>query len=322
MITKKQPMKILSPFVFGLSLLLFQACGSDAPSSQQTNGADGSDTAAVAETPSLPTSHDCQPGGEILDGNQFWARDLELLLVIKADDRTFDESFGASHRALEIYDTKDCRLVDRQELPINVSPDFPYYLAEITYNSANKLLAIKGFSTIYIYDLAARRLLPQLEPQFRKARYGVDAQSGMIHRLEVWENYLVGYAQDYGSFAFDLSQHEAPKAALPFAEYEQEEKFYSLFIFPSGVGHQAVMPEYDWEAGEFSINPAFEQPLPLNLDATQSARNNRFLVLRQTDAERTPQAFDLLKRERVELPTDVAAQQTQGILDWLRRNRR
>jgi len=37
---------------------------------------------------------------------------------------------------------------------------------------------------------------------------------------------------------------------------------------------------------------------------------------------RTPQAFDLLKRERVELPANIATQQTQGILDWLRQNRR
>ncbi len=313
-------MRYLLPFALGMSLLVFQACGDGTSSGQQSEAENGSDTTDIAGSPALPASHDCQPGGEILEGNQFWSRDLELLLVIKADETTLDENLGASHRILEVYDTKDCSLVQRQELPVNVSPDFPYYLAEINYNNTSKLIAVKGFSNIYLYDLGNRQLLPQIQAQFLKARYAVDAQSGMIQRLEVWEDYLVGYAQDYGSFAFDLSQSGQLKPVLPFAEYEREEQFYSLFLFASGTGYQVILPDYNREANEFSINPAFKKPLELNLDVAKSARNNRYLILRQTDEARTPHAFDLLKRQRVELPANIASQQTQAILAWMRQN--
>lgn len=318
-------MKYALPFLLSLALIALQACGGEAPSGQQS-GDNAGDTTSTSGTPGqyednqLPASHNCQPGGEILEGNQFWIRELETLVVVKADSSTLDPDYGPSHRVLEIYDTKDCRRLARQVLPVNVSPDFPYYIAEITYNNTSRMLAIRGFSTIYLYDLANQSLLPVLEPKFLRERYGVDAQSGMIQRLEVWENYLIGYSQDYGSFVFDLSDRQAPKAVLPFGELESEEKFYPIFLLASGGGYQAILPEYDREADKFAINPAFTAPLQLNLDVQKSARNNRFLVLRQTDAAKTPQAFDLLKRKRVELPADVASQQTQAILAWMRQN--
>ncbi len=318
-------MKYALPFLLSLALIALQACGGEAPSGQQS-GDNAGDTTSTSGTPGqyednqLPASHNCQPGGEILEGNQFWIRELETLVVVKADSSTLDPDYGPSHRVLEIYDTKDCRRLARQVLPVNVSPDFPYYIAEITYNNTSRMLAIRGFSTIYLYDLANQSLLPVLEPKFLRERYGVDAQSGMIQRLEVWENYLIGYSQDYGSFVFDLSGRQAPKAVLPFGELESEEKFYPIFLLASGGGYQAILPEYDREADKFAINPAFTAPLQLNLDVQKSARNNRFLVLRQTDEAKTPQAFDLLKRKRVELPANVASQGTQAILAWMKQN--
>lgn len=318
-------MKYVMPFLLSLGLIAFQACGGDAPSGQQSGESTGDSTSTSGvpgqyENNQLQASHNCQPGGEILEGNQFWIRERETLVVVKADSSTLDPDYGPSHRILEVYDTRDCHRLSRQELPVNVSPDFPYYIAEITYNNTSQMLAIRGFGTIYLYDLANQRLLPVLEPKFLRERYGVDAQSGMIQRLEVWENYLIGYAQDKGTFAFDLSDKQAPKAILPFGEYESEETFYPIFLLASGDGYQAILPEYDREADQFSVNPAFASPLQLNLDVPKSARNNRFLVLRQTDAAKTPQAFDLLKRKAVALPANVASQPTQAILTWLKQN--
>ncbi|MCB0547277.1 MAG: hypothetical protein KDD19_06775 [Phaeodactylibacter sp.] len=324
-------MRIALPFFISICLLALAAsCGGDAPSSQQQQtGGTATDSATLSEegnpdgyeASQLRARPDCQVPGDILEGNQFWIREQEILVVVKADSSTLDPDYGPGHRILEVYDTKNCTRIERQVLPVDVSPDFPYFIAEITYNNNSQLVAIHGFKLIYIYDVENRSLLPQLQPQYLSERSGVDAQSGMIQRLEVWEKYLVGYARDYGSFAFDLSNKQKPSPVLPFAEFEVETQvFHSLFLLESQSGYQAIMPSYDYEGDKFSVNPAFEKPLALNTDVPKSARNNRFLVLRQANAEKTALAFDLKARKTVALPANIASQQTQNILNWLKQN--
>lgn len=322
-------MRIALPFVIGICLFAFTSCGGGASSGQEQNAGTATDTSGIQEggepagyeNARRRASHDCKVSGEILEGNQFWIRDQEILVVVKADSTTLDADYGPSHRVLEVYDTKNCTRIERSVLPVDVSPDFPYLIAEITYNNNSQLVAVHGFSLIYIYDIENRRLLPQLKPQYRTERSGVDAQSGMIQRLEVWEKYLVGYARNYGSFAFDLSDKQNPKPVPAFAEYEVETQvFHSLFLLESQGGYQAIMPSFDYETDTFSINPAFAAPLALNTDVPKNARNNRFLVLRRANEEKTALAFDLKDREAVSLPANIANQQTKNVLDWLRQN--
>ena len=323
-------MRIVLPFFFGICLLAFTSCGGESTSGQQQQAGD---PATEANTPSetgnpdgynntaLRDKHDCQVSGEILEDNQFWIKEQEVLVVIKADSSTLDADYGPGHRILELYDTKDCSLLERHELPVDVSPDFPYYIAEITYNNSSQLVAIHNFHFIYIYDVENRQLLPQLQPQYLTERSGVDAQSGSIQRLEVWEKYLMGFSRDYGSFAFDLTSRQKPQPVLPFAEYEaQAEVYHSLFLLKSEGGYQAIMPNYNYESGEFSINPAFRAPVTLNTNVPKSARNNRFLVLRRDNEAKSAVAFDLEGRKAVDLPADIASQQTKNVLDWLKKN--
>ncbi len=317
-------MKRLLQITLAIAFFGLTACGSDTSSTSQEETTDADSTTERSLSPESfeNTTLNCRPEGEVLQGNQFWARSEQVLVVITADSSTYDEDLNApSHRILKVYNTTDCSLIDEHTLPVDMSPDFAYYLAEITYNHINKIVAIRGATTIFCYDIENHKLLPKLEPQFRSERYGVDAQSGQIQRLEVWEKFLIGYAQDYGVFAFDFADKNNPKAALPFAEYAMDEvQFAPLFLLPSEQGGvQAIMPEYDRATGEFAINPAFERPINLNTNVQQSARNNRYLVLRRQDNNNAV-AFDLQQHRRVELPADVASQGTQAVLQWMRSN--
>ncbi|HMQ84004.1 MAG TPA: hypothetical protein PKA00_13895 [Saprospiraceae bacterium] len=316
-------MKIQWSIMISIGLLSIASCGSDTSSQNNaTNATQDSTTVEGNRASDVPAQPDCQLTGSILEGNQYWDRDMERLLCIKADSSTLDPTLGESHRVLEVYDTRNCTLLDRQTLPVNVSPDFPYYLAEINYNKDSRLFALRGFGELYLYDLSAQKLSPALSPAYFSERYGADAQSGMIQRLEVWENYLVGYARDYGAFAFDLSDKTKVKAVLPFAEYNPEEvRPHSLFLLSSDNDQmQAILPQYDSETDQFSINPLFDTPMKINTNVAKSARNNRHLVLRTEDAAKTPIAIDLEKHQQVALPADVAAKTTQEILQWMKRN--
>lgn len=314
-------------FVFiTLTLFALTACGggSSTESGTTTSSTEGVDTTTTPEeqngTPSTYTNRDCAVNGQVLNGNKLVFPEKEIISYILADSTTYDDNFGDSHRVLVIKNSDNCEDIDRVILPVNNSPDYAYYLAKINYNNSSNLLGIRGFDKVFCYDLEAKKLLPALEAKYKNERYGEDAQSGMIMRVEVWEQFLIGYAKDEGAFAFDMKDPSNPKPVLPFAEYEiNETSFASLFLFPSSDGGtQCLLPKFNVENDEFSINPLLDEPAELETNIPANALNNQFLVIRMKDDKKTPVAFDMKAFERVTLPEDIANKNTQEILAWLK----
>lgn len=314
--------------IYGLMLVLafaLSSCVSDTGNTAQSTA----DEKQATEENLSPSDYsetqmpDCAIVGEVLEGNRIWLAEEKLLVVLLADSTTYDENYGDSHRVLAIYSGDDCTEVDRHVLPVNSSPDYAYYLAKINYNKSHNLIGIRGFSQVFCYDFEAKELLPPLKPEFWMERYGEDAQSGMISRLEIWENYLVGYSKDEGTFVFDLSDKAAPKAILPFAEYEKSEtEFASLFLLENQDGKkQALLPFYDDKKDDLNINPLLDEPNGIDTNISKSARNNRFLVFNMQGEEAQPLVIDMAEYEKVELPAEANLKGTQAILDWLKSNR-
>ena len=264
----------------------------------------------------LTKKPNCLIKGKVLQDNSLWLSTQSVLVNIKADSSTFDKKFGESHRILSIYDANNCQPTLQLTLPINKSPDFPYYLADINYNHSSDLVAIKGVNTIYCLDVVTKKILPPLVPQFKTSRTAVDAQSGYILRLEHWEHFLIGYAQDQGAFVFDIKDGIAPVPVLPYAEFKNGETQYnSLFLLPSSDNSmQAIIPYYDWEEERFLINPLFKTPTQIQKNVIKSALNNRYLVLK--GVEKTI-GVDLKKRIKVALPSSIQTQEMKKIVEWM-----
>ncbi len=227
----------------------------------------------------------CEVIGEVLEDNELWLKDQGKLICIMADSSTYDATLGMSHRILKVFNTYTCDLEVKLTLPVNISPDFPYFLADINYNNNSKIVAIKAAKTVYCFDMTTQRMLPPLNPTFKTKRAEADASSGTIIRLELWEDFLVGYAQDKGAFVFDLGKDGIPQPVLPYAEYQLgENRFNSLFLLPSETAkYQAILPSFDWEEEVFSINPIFTVPLAITTTVQKSALDNPYIVLREKD---------------------------------------
>ena len=256
----------------------------------------------------------CTFTGEILDENQIWIADANTLVSIVADASTQDKELGASHRVFQVRDATTCAIRRQLTLPVNQSSDYAYYLAEINYNNESRLVGIRGFDRIFLYDLREDRLLPPLQPRFSEGRLEEDAQSGMIHRLEVWENFLIGYAEDRGAFAFMIEGNQA-RPIPAYAEYQREDKtFGSLFVLPSGNRQQIIMPVYEEE--EFLINPLFDEPVRLQMSEFTNPLQNRYVVLRSAGERDRPVLVDLRQRARMELPDEVSGGTDREILQW------
>lgn len=313
----------LSPLFLLIALLTMVACtdtGTSSSSSETSTTEDSTSTPPEEYAAPTLSPPECQVNGEVLDGNRVWIKSPDVLAVIKADESTATEGMGPSHRILEILDGRSCEQKFQATLPVNTSPDFPYYIAEVQYNSISNIIGIQGFYKVMICDLEQNYKLTELKPEFFLEREYDDPQSGMVQRLEVWEDYLLGYTQDLGAFAFDLSDRNAPKAVLPFAEWQDPDnsRYHSMFLLPTEGGVQAILPFYDAEEDNFMIYPLFDQPQQVSDQVTKSARNNQFLVLRQQNEGRTPIAIDLGARDLVDLPANVATKNTQEIIKWMR----
>lgn len=303
-------------FLFAVSAILVQCKNEPANSGVVDQTAD----TLQNETPKEPTKQPCTLVANILPGNERWLREAGVVVCVLADSTTKDRTLGDSHRILEVIQTDSCRSIFRKVLPVDHSPDFNYQIADILYNKVTQVVAIKSFSQVQCYDVSENKMLPTLKPAFYTKRAAADAQSGMIKRLEVWEDYLLGFAVDYGAFIFDLADKNNPKPVLPVAEYRlDDETFASLFLLDSrngSVEQQAIIPEYDAENDKFKIQPVFQSLTPVNPDIQKSAKNNRFVVLRNKE-QKTAVAIDMQNQTEVSLPENLAKAQTKEILKWL-----
>ncbi|MEL6865359.1 MAG: hypothetical protein AAFP19_13115 [Bacteroidota bacterium] len=326
-----------SIWTFSLFLLVFLSCdsGTNNSSATDTLNADNavntspsnstnSDPSVAPETSPEATIEkilDCQPKGKMIADNQFWAKKQDVLVRIIADSTTTDIDLGDSYRILEAYDSKNCERIFRKTLPINSSPDFPYYIDERSYDEALGLVCCQSFDAVYCFDTKQGKLLAPLEPQFLRERESQDAQSGMPKGVKLYGQYLFGLSQDYGSFAFDCSNPNQPKALLPAAEYLiGDNDFHALYLLPKGQGqYEAIVPGFDENEMTLVLKNLFDQALAVNPVIAKQVRNNRFIVMNTTD-DSGAVAVDMEEEKRVTLPADVAKKSVQEILKWLKSN--
>lgn len=336
-------MKIILKIAFLSLLSLFLAC--EEPGTETTGGTntvtetstsqDNSDSANVStETTTTPSestntvntsSKKCEVTDKHYDKNVLVLADVEQQICIIANKSTADKELGDSHRVLRLMNTNDCSNVLEKTLPINRSPDFPYYLIPQTYESKNQIVAIQGFSSIYYFDVKNQKLVGPISPEFLVSHEASDAQSGMVKGLTVWGHYLLGHSVDFGNFAFDISNPAKPKPVLPVAEYPipKTGEFNNLFVLEDVNGrYQAMIPTTDIDAGGtlFELDKLFPQALKINNTISKNVQNNRFIIFNDTTLPESPRkvVVDMFSKKRIDLPTEMANKKTGEILNWLK----
>ncbi len=272
--------------------------------------------------PAIPTSHDCTVRGKLMDDNDLWIPKEQLWVCIVADSITVDQDFGDSYRIFDIYDTENCRQIKRKVLPVNNSPDFPWYIFQNTYEEKNKVVCTSGYEFTFCYDVENRELLPRMKPAFLLPRKALDAQSGMTQFMDIYNHYLFGLGQDIGFFAYDLNDKKEVKNFLPVAEYHFKpiNQFYSLFLIPVGdKKYQAIIPAFDVKNVEISFLPLLKKPVTIDPTVAKNVRNNRFQIFTDLESDNESKvAFDLQKRISVDLPAEIATQPVGKVLAYLK----
>lgn len=235
---------------------------------------------------------DCAVGEATSPDNRFLLRDLQRLVVLSVKEEN-------PSGVLKIYNATDCTEVNSIALPENESPDFPYYLAEIMYNNQSKLIGIRGFDRVILYDGEADKISQPIVPQFLLNRLAEDAETGRILRLEIWEEYLIGYARGKGTFVYDINDFQNPAAVLPIQEFaDKQGRYSSLFLLPETDNRnfsQAVFPNYNEVTEVFEMVAVFKKPRRLTVGKPVSATE---IILR--DEEKGEDFIIDLRMQKIE----------------------
>ncbi len=305
-----------------LSLLALLGCDQGATSGSaetQSTGISTNDeiTTVIAE----PDNSPCVPDAKILEGNKEWLRSSNLIISILADSTTYDEELGDSHRVLSLFDTRSCKEISRELLPVNISPDYAYQLADISFHRSYQMIAIKGMEEIYCYDVAERQLSQPFRPRYLTEKFREDAQSGTIQWLEVWEDYMLGYASDFGPFAFKISEERRIEPLLPLVEYGTVEGYTGLFICGVGKGlSQVLLPIYDRDERELELRTVFDQPRAVNLTKSKVNLADGYFLLGEDQSSGAPLIVDLQKARLLELPKNLNTKDERAVNEWLNKN--
>ncbi|GEM_PF-4097365 len=311
---------VLIKYIFPLwSMSMLGWIGCDAP--QAESPSNGKEVQSVTTDPvgspafALSARTLIRPwcGDSTLRRNELWFADVGVLVqLVNAPQE--------QHVALIVRDTA-CHIRRRWVLYQDRATDFSCFLADISYNQSSKLVAVRGFDQLWCYDVMRDTLCPPQRPEFLLPRELSDAHAGRILRLELWEYYLLGWAEEEGAFAFDLLQG-MPRAVLPVAEYVlPNEMVRSLFLLEadSKGRQQAIIPWYDYEASAFRVQALFERPLFLELAAAPVAHPVRYVLLTSTDEgdDRLWHVVDLQKGDMLVLPPHLVSASGEAVRRWL-----
>ena len=318
-----------------LGVFFFASC-EEPPSSTNnsivsTPSTNNTSTKEVTEdtASSLPTNparlfHDCDIAGKVLKDNEIWIQEKELLVCIAADSTTLDPDFGESHRRFLVYNTSNCELIHEQTLPVNNSPDFPYYLSQELQDGPAAFVCCQGFDFTFCYDLNNKKSVPKLTPKYLSEREAQDAQSGMPMGLKMQGNFLFGLALNFGAFAFDLSNPQQPKALLPAAEFPMQDRMSHsslFFIDQDGLSKKAIIPGFDEEESSVVLKKVFPSSDAVTDGVSKNVRNNRFIVLEDLHSSMGKRrVVDMIHQEEVKIPNEIAVKPVQEVLQWIRKN--
>lgn len=256
--------------LLAVCFLFLVGCGSN--ETPQVSGTD-----VVDPVPPATVQRDtCLVAVETMAGNRY--------IDFTAGEQVLLRSTTGANWNLEVYDLFDCSLKAVYQLPKNFSEDYPYFLADINYNTSQRMVGIRGYKDIYVVDLDQQSLSKKITPAYAENRIA-DAESGTILHLEVWEDYLVGTTADWGAFVFSLDS-TGVKPLTPVADLATEsgDDYRSLFLIENGQGYyQAILPIMNLESGDFAVNPLFSNPIELEEDQTVYAEGSPYVRLKKMD---------------------------------------
>lgn len=259
----------------------------------------------------------CKTDNKTLPENVVGLPVVGVTAFIGANETTKDSDLGDSHRIFEVKTAANCDVLFSETLPVNVSPDFPYYLSKDACNEQLGLIGVRGFQSAAVFEVHTKKLYKNLKPQFAKSREAADPTSGMISNLIFDQNYLYGYAVDYGVFAFDMKKNGSP--VLPISEFSDTQ----IFGFLRSMNQvDLIIPIVTFDENgvlDLQMKNVFERTIRINPALKFKFQNGRYIIFKEKRGASPTNhlVVDMKKKERLDLPKEIATGTMKQVMNYL-----
>ncbi len=247
----------------------------------------------------------------MLPGNSF-DKFPPYLLTIAA----YPDEVTTAHRFVDLYDRQTCRRIAHELLPVDGSDDYPYYLANLQYIRFTRVAGIRGDRTVIGFDIDKRAALPPVTPDFGKLGRATGPDFGRIVHLEALEQFLIGYAQEAGSFIYRIENGKLdqlqPLATGPALGEEAPLRLFILDHRQDGTSYLCV-PTYDMNEGSFRPDMLFPSAVNLRPGAAKQLGKN-FAKVQLSDG--TLYLIDLRNGRLLDTPAGMQSADDKSLLDY------
>lgn len=260
----------------------------------------------------------CETDNKVLPENTVVLPLQNVTAFICANETTKDKDLGESHRLFEVKSSPNCEVLFSQKLPINVSADFPYYITEEACNEKSGWIGIRGFQSVCAFNIQTKKLIPNLEPKFLRKQEAADASSGMISHLFFDENYMYGYAVDYGVFVFDMNKNGNQHLAI------KEYKGTQLFIFNrENKQKDFIIPIVTFDENgtlDLKMKNVFDRSINVYPQTKFDFVKEKYIVLSEEikPDQISNLVIDMVNKKRIDLPKNIAEGSAQDAIRFLK----
>jgi len=292
----KQTLKLLAFFVF------LTGCA------ESSNYGDPTDHTINVEKPTkidvksnVRDTFDCKIFGKKDSGSDHWLASEEMYFAMTNDIFQKEQVQSSSYNVFQVYNTINCNLIYNGKLPMVDGLDKPYKLQADIYESVNQLVCTQSPENVFCYHVGRKEIIVPLSPPISISKSGT-YDPRLQRDLTVWENYLFGWTDQIGVYAFDMTNLHNPSRVMQSGTYSTKMNTIYFFVMNDLEGIQLLVSEVI--DGELRMNPIFSSAKNLSRKVYRDRSGGRYAFLKSNVGLEFV-AVDLANREIIKLPQKV-----------------
>jgi len=267
------------------------------------------------EMPASPIrdTFDCKVFGKRDKTSDSWIAEKELYFTMTNDIFQDEQPKFTSYNVFQVYNTLNCNLIYNGKLPLVEELVRPYQLQVDIYEPINQLVCTQSPENIHCFHLGRKEILIPLSPPVARSKSGT-YDPNLKRDLTTWGNYLFGWTEKIGAYAFDMTNLRNPSAVITSGTFSTQNNTNYLFVLNSQDGLQLLVSEV--VNGKLTMHPMLSKPLNLNRRVYRDRSGGRYAFLKSnvgTDFV----AIDMLTRKIIDLP-NKAMESTLSVKSYLK----